>query len=799
MFEFFRNHQLYMMLSMTSICTIIALFVALTKTLSKERRRALVILELGAAALLEFDRIAYIYRGVETTEGYWWVRISNFMVYVLSLFTLYSFSLYLRDLLVNEGGLKSVPKRIKIIDWLIIVGEVLIVISQPTGIFYTFDEHNRYQRGPFFLISYMLPLAILLIELSAMIKYTRKLRKSIRFSMLAFTVVPLLATLIQIFTYGISLTNLSIVFMAIVLYIFALLDSNEAVEKATLIEINHLKIEKEMQNRLFEQTVTAFVSAIDTKDKYTKGHSARVAKYAKELAQMNGKNEDECQKVYYAALLHEIGKIGVPDYILTKDHALTDEEYAQLKRYPEIGRDILSSIKEFPYLSVGAHYHHERYDGTGYPDGLAGEKIPEIARIIAVADAYDTMTSQRSYRDPIPQQKVREEIVKGTGTQFDPVYAKLMLHMIDLDTEYKMQERIEVREFSDKTVLDCKSYRDCISEGVAITEKMTRIRFRCTPKKEAEDDVCMPAIVLFDSLDAMVHTTIREIDTLNYFEYGEIWLDGHSITSGARTMKIDFKCIEGQPTQKEVFDGGDFIEYELQAVRKRDHMLIRMNSEYENMEAIVALTDNSRFLYIGFTGEHCHIDSIHITHDEKEVPEDYIPRIADEVSYINRMEGDIPNVQVDSYRSASSEAIEVTDGMELNFHAMHLPTARLVWHCPFIVLFYSDTKRPEGDSYREYALIRLDGEAWETGDYASNHIEMRKRGFFKSWDDWKEIGKAGYDSNVTIRKKGNKITTITSNNGIDIRNVTTINDGNDKIYVSLTGDQVALTDIRIRA
>ena len=115
-----------------------------------------------------------------------------------------------------------------------------------------------------------------------------------------------------------------------------------------------------------------------------------------------------------------------------------DEEFAIIKQHPVLGGEILSKILISPSLSVGAKYHHERYDGKGYPEGLKGEDIPQIARIIAVADAYDAMTSKRSYRDMIPQMYVREELVKGTGTQFDPNYAKIMLHLLDKDEEYKM-------------------------------------------------------------------------------------------------------------------------------------------------------------------------------------------------------------------------------------------------------------------------------------------------------------------------------------------------------------------------
>ncbi len=191
---------------------------------------------------------------------------------------------------------------------------------------------------------------------------------------------------------------------------------------------------------LTKEVITAFANSIDAKDRYTHGHSSRVAEYARRLAEMAGKNEQECDKIYYAGLLHDIGKIGIPESIITKEGKLTDEEYALIKQHPALGAQILGSITEFPYLSIGAGSHHERYDGKGYPQGLKGTDIPEIARIISVADAYDAMTSKRSYRDLLPQQKVREEIVKGTGTQFDPQYATLMLQLIDEDPEYVMSE-----------------------------------------------------------------------------------------------------------------------------------------------------------------------------------------------------------------------------------------------------------------------------------------------------------------------------------------------------------------------
>ena len=140
-------------------------------------------------------------------------------------------------------------------------------------------------------------------------------------------------------------------------------------------------------------------------------------------------------------LLHDVGKIGVPNAIINKPGKLTDEEFAIIKTHPENGYKILNNIKELPKLANGARWHHERFDGRGYPDGLKGDEIPEEARIIAVADAYDAMTSNRSYRKPMSQETVKNEILKGRGSQFDPKFADIMIEMIDEDDDYLMREK----------------------------------------------------------------------------------------------------------------------------------------------------------------------------------------------------------------------------------------------------------------------------------------------------------------------------------------------------------------------
>ncbi|MBO4514766.1 MAG: HD domain-containing protein [Lachnospiraceae bacterium] len=140
------------------------------------------------------------------------------------------------------------------------------------------------------------------------------------------------------------------------------------------------------------------------------------------------------------ALLHDIGKIGVPNSIINSPTRLTEEEYAVIKTHPGVGFDILAEIKSRPDLTIGARWHHERYDGKGYPDGKAGRDIPFYARIIAVADTYDAMTSNRSYRKYMAQDVVRAEIEKNSGTQFDPEVASAMLKLIDEDKDYLMHE-----------------------------------------------------------------------------------------------------------------------------------------------------------------------------------------------------------------------------------------------------------------------------------------------------------------------------------------------------------------------
>ncbi len=180
---------------------------------------------------------------------------------------------------------------------------------------------------------------------------------------------------------------------------------------------------------------------VEAKDKYTNGHSMRVATYSEMIAKAMGMSEDEQKKIYFCGLLHDIGKISIPDEIINKKGKLDDAEYAEIKKHPLAGWNILKDIEEVPDLAIVARWHHERYDGKGYPDGKPGTELPIFARIVSVADAYDAMTSNRSYRSIMPREKVISIIEEERGKQFDPEVADVLLKILEKDIHYRLREQ----------------------------------------------------------------------------------------------------------------------------------------------------------------------------------------------------------------------------------------------------------------------------------------------------------------------------------------------------------------------
>ena len=202
-------------------------------------------------------------------------------------------------------------------------------------------------------------------------------------------------------------------------------------------EIKRINEELSESNERLERAYLDMVQTlrytVEAKDTYTRGHSDRVSEYSVLIGEKLGLPEDQIKTLRIGGLFHDIGKIGIPDSILLKPDKLSDDEYSQIKNHPSIGAHILGSAEIFKDIIPVVKHHHERYDGNGYPSRLKGEEIPYIARIAAVVDTFDAMTSRRSYRGPIDIEHVKEEIKRCEGTQFDPQIAEVFLDILNND------------------------------------------------------------------------------------------------------------------------------------------------------------------------------------------------------------------------------------------------------------------------------------------------------------------------------------------------------------------------------
>ena len=406
-------------------CIITALCVFLTRKYDHRSAVYLMGMLTVNAVLNAADALAYYYRGDGSQLGYWMVRITNFSVFLCNDVLLLYVVCYICRVIERNSG-TNYRKLQRIAEGFIITGIVLLVLSRFFGFYYTFDEMNQYHRLDSF------PLLVLLTEIPLIIiagiihHNWDSLKKSERNSFLLFIIVPITGIILQIFLYGVSVTTIANNISILTVFIS--------------YEMGYADYMVTKEKKLLEQMTMAFAHAIDEKDSYTGGHSERVAAYSMLIADRMGMKHSMARKIYQMALLHDIGKIGIDDAILRKPSRLTDEEFEAIKKHTLKGSEILGEITEMPELTTGARWHHERYDGKGYPDGLKGDEIPIEARIICVADSYDAMTSDRSYRKNLSQEKVRSEIAANIGIQFDPLAAKCMLDIIDDDRDFSLQE-----------------------------------------------------------------------------------------------------------------------------------------------------------------------------------------------------------------------------------------------------------------------------------------------------------------------------------------------------------------------
>ena len=222
---------------------------------------------------------------------------------------------------------------------------------------------------------------------------------------------------------------------------------NGEVERQTAIAVERAR----RLETVNDEVVNMLAVAIDARDRYTNGHSLRVAAYTAALARKTGLDENLVKNLRREATLHDIGKIGIPDSVLNKPGKLTDREYDIIKSHTTIGADILARSKGMGSAVEVAKFHHERYDGSGYPCGLSGDSIPLHARIVAIADAYDAMSSDRIYRNSMEPDRIRYELIRGKGTQFDPALLDPFLELLDSgELDAIRKETDQLRELSDE-------------------------------------------------------------------------------------------------------------------------------------------------------------------------------------------------------------------------------------------------------------------------------------------------------------------------------------------------------------
>lgn len=314
---------------------------------------------------------------------------------------------------------------------------VLLAVNLFTGIIFYFDD-GVYTHGKLYLLNYCFPLYFFvhLFYLTTFKKDFFKRKQLIINSSILF--FPIAAAVLQI-----SFPSYLLSFFSYTLIFLTMLFSLETPDFEELEYLRH-NLEIEVQNqtakaeehaeRIAEMSieiVKTLAETIDAKDNYTNGHSKRVAHYSELTAQKLGWPEEKIKRLTRAALLHDVGKIGIPDNILLKPGELTPEEFEIIKTHAVKGGKILKNISDLPEAQIVAQYHHERWDGKGYPEQLKGQEIPDIARVVSITDTFDAMNTKRIYRNKLPADEIRRQLMAGSGTQFDPEYLEAFLSVMD--------------------------------------------------------------------------------------------------------------------------------------------------------------------------------------------------------------------------------------------------------------------------------------------------------------------------------------------------------------------------------
>ena len=374
---------------------------------------------------------------------------ANALYYVAFSITGYLFFLYVNSYIYNrsERHVYSLVNNI-----ILVMSSVVTVVLTMTRQVMVIEPDGTVTREAMHTIMYVAPVFFTFYALITIILNYKKFDLKVRVLFLITFVTAIVLVLWQTLFLPKFLLDGFIIMCCLLILMFALETPDyeklseatkklENLQKDLEKEVEHQTAKAKERSRMIEeltlQTMMTLARTIDARDPNVNGHSLRVADMSQRLAKALGMSDEECRNIYYIGLLHDIGKIAVSDSILYNPDKLTTEEYELVKQHTLAGAKILSDITIMPEIATGARWHHERYDGHGYPDGLKGENIPLVARIICVADSYDAMVAQRRYGRRFTQEEAREEIKRGSGKQFDPEVAGKMVGIIDDDKDFK--------------------------------------------------------------------------------------------------------------------------------------------------------------------------------------------------------------------------------------------------------------------------------------------------------------------------------------------------------------------------
>ena len=373
---------------------------------------------------------------LEMTMMYTWVNVKIHTLMTALGYTLRPFMLCEYINIANRRDKKKTVNRLMLIP---AVANVFYAFAPFYGferLTYWYTDGHVFYRGPLGYFPYISTavyiVAILYIALQ--VRKVNWLESLVIFMDVIFLTVGVVSE-----GFFACYAMLRICVVAVMTYYYMFFQSEIYKEDIFSKKLEQAKMADEFSLEL----ITTLAGTIDAKDAYTKGHSQRVAAYSKEIARRLGKDEGFQKEIYCMGLLHDIGKIGIPDSIINKNGRLSEDEFTVMREHSVIGSNLLKDIKIKPNLFIGARWHHERCDGKGYPDGLRKRNIPIEARIIAVAEVYDAMSSSRSYRSLLPQSRIITQLEASRDTQLDSEIVTVMLQMIYEDPDYKMQQGSE--------------------------------------------------------------------------------------------------------------------------------------------------------------------------------------------------------------------------------------------------------------------------------------------------------------------------------------------------------------------